>query len=94
MFNVWTALLSGLLWFINMLIMPMFGDSASQAASLNLASMMASNAGVLFQLVYVALGSVVNLTLFGVFIGLTFIVSGAKIILTIWMFVKGLIPAA
>jgi hypothetical protein len=94
MINIWSALLGGLLWFINVLIMPMFGDASSQAASLNLAQMMASNAGVLFQLIYVALGSVVNLNLFGLFIVLLFIVSGIKIVLTVWLFIKNLIPAA
>lgn len=94
MINIWSALLGGLLWFINILIMPMFGDATSQAASLNLAQMMTSNAWVLFQLIYIALGSVVNLNLFGVFIGLSFSISTIKIALTIWMFIKGLVPAA
>jgi hypothetical protein len=92
MFNLWTVLLAGLLFFINTFIMPLFGDATSQAASLNLAAMMTSNAGVLFQLIYIALGSVVNLTLFGVFIGLFFGIKITQIGLTIWMFIKSLIP--
>jgi hypothetical protein len=94
MVNVWSALLSGLLWFINAVIMPLFGDASSQRASLDLAQMMASNAGVLFQLIFVSFGSVFNLTLFAILMALTFLIKGGQIIVSIWLFIKSLIPAA
>jgi hypothetical protein len=92
--NIWTALISGLLWFINAVIMPLFGDANSQRASLDLAQMMATNAGVLFQLIFVSFGSVFNLTLFAILMALTFLIKGGQIIVSIWLFIKSLIPAA
>lgn len=94
MSNIWSALLSGLIWFINALIMPLFGNSSSQAASMNLAQMMASNAGVMFQLVYITLGSVVNLALFAAYLSMVLVVKGVQIVTSIYMFIKSLIPAA
>lgn len=90
--TIWSLLLAGFTWFIRSAILPLFGDASSQIASLNMAKILAQNGFVVFELIYDTLGSVVNLTLFGIFMGILFVFFFIRLILAIWLFILKLIP--
>jgi hypothetical protein len=89
--NIWSWLLNGVLWLIQVLIMPLFGDATSQAAAVGLGSSLGHGTMVLFQLVWLSF-SVFNLTWVGIYLAIALSLKLVQVAASIWLFIKNLIP--
>ena len=89
--NIWSWFLNGFIWLVQMLILPLFGDSTSQASALNLGGAIGGNTMILFQLIWLSF-SVFNLTWIGIYLGIAFTLKGIQLVVAVWFFIKNLIP--
>lgn len=90
--NIFAYLLAGIVWLIQHLLLPLFGDTSSQTAAMNLAGYIGQGGYVVFELVYDTLGSVVNLSLFALFMSALIFFFFVRLIIAIYKFILGLLP--
>lgn len=90
--TIWTFLLSGLIWFMRTFALPLFGDSSSEFAAMNFGKTIWENTYVVLQLIWYTIGSVVNLNLFGLFLGVMLAVFFLKVAVSSWKTITGMIP--
>lgn len=91
--NLWGLLLDGLLYFLSIVVFPLFGGADGLHSAMGLGSKMLYNTKIIFEMLFLAVGNF-DLTLIGISIGLTFPLWVIRIVLRIWLAIKALIPAA
>lgn len=90
--TIWTYLLSGLVWFMNTFALPLFGDATSESAAMNFGKTIFTSTYIATQLIWQTIGSVVNLKLFGLFLGVILATFFLKVALASWKSIMGIIP--
>ncbi len=89
--NVWNWILDAVIWLIQQSVTISFGSVPDYYAAMNFAGVVSTGAWTVFELVYVTF-SVFNLTFVGLYFGMLLSVTVVKIAVSIWLFIKGLIP--
>jgi hypothetical protein len=90
--NIFSYILAGFVWLIQTLILPLFGDTQSQTAAMGLAYYIGQGGYVVLELVYDTIGSVVNLTIFGIFFMNLVFFFLVRLLIAIYKFILGLLP--
>jgi hypothetical protein len=90
--NIFSYILAGFLWLIQVMVMPLFGDTQSQTAAMGLAHYIGQGGYVVFELVYDTLGSVVNLGIFAIFMASLILFFFIRFAIAAYKFILGLLP--
>ncbi len=86
-------LLDALIWFIQTVVFPLFGPPGSAASAMNLANVIGRNGLVILELTFLAF-STFDMTWIGVYLGLVFFFKGIQLVVSVYLFLKNLIPTA
>jgi hypothetical protein len=89
--NLWSYLLDGLLYMIQIVLIPLFGGAGAYHQAMGLGSKMLYNTKVVFEMLFLAIGNF-DLTLIGVAIGLTIPMWVIWVAVKVYLFIKKLIP--
>lgn len=89
--NFWSLLLDGLLWFIQLVIIPLFGGQGNYHQALGLGSKMLYNTKIIFDMLFLAAGNF-DLTIVGIMFLITIPMWLLWIAVKVYLFIKKLIP--
>lgn len=91
--TIWKILLAGLAFFMNFVIIPLFGGPDNYHQALGLANALGQGAYVLLQLLFVTLGTF-DLTLPAIALAFSAPIIIIKFAVDVYKFIKSLIPFA